>query len=66
MKLTGISYCDFAVWSPNELVVLNNDPANDIVIAQALEKETTFFKFRILPELVYLGTLKHLCSVDVF
>ena len=51
IKLTNACYCDFVVWSPDELAILRIEP-DDYYIAQAFDNATAFFKYGILPELV--------------
>ena len=51
IKLTNACYCDFVVWSPDELAILRIEP-DDYYIAQAFNNATAFFKYGLLPELV--------------
>jgi len=42
MKLCGVNYCDFVVWSGSEVVIEMILP-NDDVISDALERTSKFF-----------------------
>ena len=46
-----VAYCDFVIWSPNELVVLRISYQKSF-IDTAITKATNFFKLGILPELI--------------
>ena len=51
IHLCDADYCDFVVWSQDELTILRIQP--DIVFfADVIEKVTKFFKYGVLPELL--------------
>ena len=51
MKFCNALYCDFVMWSENEMIIERIIPA-DAFMEHATEKATEFFKHAILPELL--------------
>ena len=51
IELCGAKYCDFVVWSENELYIERIYPNKDS-IRNAFDKASTFIKVGVLPELV--------------
>ena len=51
MRVTGVSYCDFMVWTPSEFVVLRIEP-DTTFIENVLIKCDIFWNTFILRELV--------------
>jgi len=50
IHVTKSSYCDFCVWTPSELFIERITP--DSNFEKHVMKATTFFKYRVLPELL--------------
>ena len=51
IELCGAKYCDFVVWSENELYIERIYPNKDF-IRNAFDKASTFIRVGVLPELV--------------
>ena len=51
MHICHATYCDFVVWSEEDVIVLRISPC-DIFIKSAIDKATEFFKYCLLPELI--------------
>ena len=51
MKFCSPTYCDFAIWREDELIV-ERIPIDEQFLAEALEKASSFFIHCILPELL--------------
>ena len=51
IELCGAKYCDFMVWSENELYIERIYPNKDF-IRNAFDKASTFIRVGVLPELV--------------
>ena len=51
LKLCEAVYCDFVMWSMDELLVLQIFPDTEFING-AIEEVTSFFKYGVLPELL--------------
>ena len=52
MKLSEVNYGDFVIWSESELVVLRIT-LDEAFIESAIKKATIFFKYGLLPKLLW-------------
>ena len=51
LKLCEAAYCDFVMWSKDELLVLQSLPDPEFIDG-AIDEVTSFFKYGVLPELL--------------
>jgi len=51
IQLTGSAYCDFCVWTPQEIYIQRILP-DEKFFTECVAKATTFFKYGVLPELL--------------